>query len=240
MCANVIVAEDDAKQAELVRRYLEREGHAVTVVSDGLAALEQARQGAPDLLVLDVMMPRADGLDVVRILRSEKRELAVLMLTARATEDDLLLGLDLGADDYMTKPYSPRELMARVRTLLRRTRRDGGREDSHVLRVGSLAVDPVRHEVAVEGIGVECTPGEFRLLSAMAAEPERVFTREQLLAELHGFDRYISSRTVDVHIMNLRKKIERAPRRPVRLLTVFGVGYKLMDPQKGAPRAEAR
>ncbi|MFC8225056.1 response regulator transcription factor [Streptomyces sp. NPDC057287] len=242
MCANVIVAEDDAKQAELVRRYLEREGHAVTVVADGLSALEQARQGAPDLLVLDVMMPRADGLDVVRILRAEEREVAVLMLTARATEDDLLLGLDLGADDYMTKPYSPRELMARVRTLLRRTRspRDAGREEGRVLRVGTLAVDPVRHEVAVDGVGVECTPGEFRLLAAMAAEPERVFTREQLLAELHGFDRYISSRTVDVHIMNLRKKIERAPRRPARLLTVFGVGYKLMDPLKGAPRASAR
>ncbi|MEV7302036.1 MULTISPECIES: response regulator transcription factor [Streptomyces] len=245
MCAHVIVAEDDPKQAELVRRYLEREGHAVTVVGDGLAALEQVRQGTPDLLVLDVMMPRADGLDVIRVLRSEARELAVLMLTARSTEDDLLLGLDLGADDYMTKPYSPRELMARVRTLLRRTRRSGrdadpDPADGHVLRVGALAVDPVRHEVAVEGVRVECTPGEFRLLAAMSAEPDRVFAREQLLEELHGFDRYISSRTVDVHIMNLRKKIERAPRRPVRLLTVFGVGYKLTDPAKGAARASAR
>ncbi|WP_405387125.1 response regulator transcription factor [Streptomyces sp. NBC_01102] len=242
MCAHVIVAEDDPKQAELVRRYLEREGHVVTVVGDGLAALEQVRQGTPDLLVLDVMMPRADGLDVVRVLRAEERELAVLMLTARSTEDDLLLGLDLGADDYMTKPYSPRELMARVRTLLRRTRRDADPDpvDGHVLRVGALAVDPVRHEVAVEGVRVECTPGEFRLLAAMAAEPDRVFAREQLLEELHGFDRYISSRTVDVHIMNLRKKIERAPRRPVRLLTVFGVGYKLTDPAKGGARASAR
>lgn len=238
----MIVAEDDPKQAELVRRYLEREGHAVTVVGDGLAALEQVRQGTPDLLVLDVMMPRADGLDVIRVLRAEERELAVLMLTARSTEDDLLLGLDLGADDYMTKPYSPRELMARVRTLLRRTRRDADPDpvDGHVLRVGALAVDPVRHEVAVEGVRVECTPGEFRLLAAMAAEPDRVFSREQLLEELHGFDRYISSRTVDVHIMNLRKKIERAPRRPVRLLTVFGVGYKLTDPAKGGARASAR
>lgn len=239
----MIVAEDDAKQAELVRRYLEREGHAVTVVADGLAALEQVRQGTPDLLVLDVMMPRADGLDVIRVLRSEERELAVLMLTARATEDDLLLGLDLGADDYMTKPYSPRELMARVRTLLRRTHRragEGGPGEGGVLRVGALAVDPVRHEVAADGVRIECTPGEFRLLAAMAAEPDRVFTREQLLAELHGFDRYISSRTVDVHIMNLRKKIEHAPRLPVRLLTVFGVGYKLTDPVKGASRAPGR
>ncbi|MBT2401885.1 response regulator transcription factor [Streptomyces sp. ISL-100] len=239
MCANVIVAEGDAKQAELVRRYLEREGHAVTVVGDGLAALEQVRHHAPDLLVLDVMMPRADGLDVVRVLRAESRELPVLMLTARTTEDDLLLGLDLGADDYMTKPYSPRELMARVRTLLRRTHRSREPADDHVLRVGTLVVDPVRHEVSVGGGHIECTPGEFRILAAMAAEPERVFTRQQLLEELHGFGRYISDRTVDVHVMNLRKKTEPSPRRPVRLLTVFGIGYKLTDPTKGAPRASA-
>src|SRR3954469_14430824 len=117
-----MVAEDDDKQAELVRRYLEREGHAVTVVRDGRQAIEEVRHREPDLLVLDVMMPRTDGLDVVRVLRAEGREVPVLMLTARSTEDDLLLGLDLGADDYMTKPYSPRELMARVRTLLRRAR----------------------------------------------------------------------------------------------------------------------
>ncbi|MFF2852751.1 response regulator transcription factor [Streptomyces sp. NPDC058001] len=229
-----MVAEDDDKQAELVRRYLEREGHSVTVVRDGLAVLEQVRQREPDLLVLDVMMPRADGLDVVRVLRAEERELPVLMLTARTTEDDLLLGLDLGADDYMTKPYSPRELMARVRTLLRRSRRTGRDaepvEPSATLTVGALVVDPDRHEVRIDGEAVECTPGEFRILAAMAAEPDRVFTRQRLLEELHGFDRYISGRTVDVHIMNLRKKVEPAPRSPVRLLTVFGVGYKLTDP----------
>ncbi|MFG2570063.1 response regulator transcription factor [Streptomyces sp. NPDC048567] len=239
MCAHVIVAEDDENQAELLRRYLEREGHRVTVAPDGLAALDAVRHREPDLLVLDVMMPRADGLDVVRVLRAEHRELPVLMLTARTTEDDLLLGLDLGADDYMTKPYSPRELMARVRTLLRRSRRGAGGEpeDAGVLRVGALVVDPVRHVVAVEGRAVECTPGEFRVLAALAAEPDRVFSRQQLLGELHGFDRYISDRTVDVHVMNLRKKIEPAPRRPVRLLTVFGVGYKLTDPAKAAARA---
>ncbi|MFJ4971269.1 response regulator transcription factor [Streptomyces sp. NPDC088755] len=237
MCADVIVAEDDEKQAELVRRYLEREGHAVRIVGDGLAALDAVRHREPDLLVLDVMMPRADGLDVVRVLRAEARELPVLMLTARTTEDDLLLGLDLGADDYMTKPYSPRELMARVRTLLRRTRRPGGGVDDPVLRVGGLAVDPQRHEVTVDGEPVGCTRGEFRILAALAAGPDRVFSRQRLLAELHGFDRYISDRTVDVHVMNLRKKIEPTPRRPVRLLTVFGVGYKLTDPAKAARRA---
>ncbi|MFI1190316.1 response regulator transcription factor [Streptomyces californicus] len=235
-----MVAEDDEKQAELVRRYLEREGHTVRIVGDGLAALDAVRQREPDLLVLDVMMPRADGLDVVRVLRAETRELPVLMLTARSTEDDLLLGLDLGADDYMTKPYSPRELMARVRTLLRRARRSASpapAAEDPVLRVGALVVDPGRHEVSVDGTTVECTPGEFRILAALAAGPDRVFSRQRLLEELHGFDRYISARTVDVHVMNLRKKIERAPRRPERLLTVFGVGYKLTDPAKASRRA---
>ena len=235
-----MVAEDDAKQAELVRRYLEHEGHMVTVVGDGRAALDGVRRAEPDLLVLDVMMPRADGLDVVRILRAECREVPVLILTARSAEDDLLLGLDLGADDYMTKPFSPRELMARVRTLLRRHRRSAGAEpgpvpavDDRALTVGALRIDPDRHEVSVGGTPVVCTPGEFRILAAMATEPDRVFTRERLLAELHGFEKYISDRTVDVHIMHLRKKIERVPRRPARLLTVFGVGYKLTDPDPG-------
>ncbi|WP_225891565.1 response regulator transcription factor [Streptomyces dioscori] len=262
MCANIVVAEDDAKQAELVRRYLEHEGHAVTVVGDGRTALETVRHREPDLVVLDVMMPGADGLDVVRILRAERREVPVLMLTARSTEDDLLLGLDLGADDYMTKPFSPRELTARVRTLLRRNRRApdpapspatvpapapapapaSGPEaapDDEVLTVGALRVDPLRHEVSVAGTPVECTPGEFRLLAAMAAEPGRVFTRARLLDELHGFDKYISGRTVDVHVMNLRKKIERVPRRPARLITVFGVGYKLTDPAKNVRHASS-
>src|SRR4051812_2067990 len=230
VCANIMVAEDDAKQAELVRRYLEHEGHSVTIVGDGRTALDRVRHREPDLLVLDVMMPRADGLDVVRILRAECREVPVLMLTARSTEDDLLLGLDLGADDYMTKPFSPRELTARVRTLLRRNRRGTDpapvpgaapvpapapapepeeAPDEGVLMVGALRIDPARHEVSVAGTPVECTPGEFRILAAMAAEPGRVFTRARLLDELHGFDKYISGRTVDVHIMNLRKKIER-------------------------------
>ncbi|ANW19993.1 response regulator transcription factor [Streptomyces clavuligerus] len=232
-----MIAEDDEKQAELVRRYLEREGHGVTLVRDGRSAIEAVRRCPPELLVLDVMMPGTDGLDVLRVLRAERYELPVLMLTARTTEDDLLLGLDLGADDYMTKPYSPRELMARVRTLLRRTARPAAAPavpaaPSHpagepVLSVGGLVVDPVRHEVTVDGERVECTPGEFRILVAMAAEPGRVFGRQRLLEELHGFARYIGVRTVDVHIMNLRKKIEPVPRKPVRLLTVFGVGYKL-------------
>ena len=158
MCAHVVVAEDDEKQAELVRRYLEREGHTVVVVHDGRAALDEIRRRPPDLLVLDVMMPKVDGLDVCRILRAgpDPTDLPVLMLTARSTEDDLLLGLDLGADDYMTKPFSPRELMARVRTLLRRSARTAGPaqpEPDPVLTVGPLTVDPGRHEVWATGNG---------------------------------------------------------------------------------------
>ena len=219
----MLVAEDDPKQAELLRRYLEREGHTTRLVHDGPAALDEARRKPPDLLLLDVMMPGLDGLAVCRTLRAET-ELPILMLTARSTEDDLLTGLDLGADDYLTKPYSPRELMARIRTLLRRAHRDG---DERVLRIGELTIDPVRHEVRKAGELVACTPGEFSMLAVLAAQPGRVFTRAQLLERTRGFDRYITARTIDVHVMNLRKKLESDPRRPVYLRTVFGVGYKL-------------
>jgi DNA-binding response OmpR family regulator len=228
MCAYVVVAEDDKRQAHEIRHYLEHEGHTAVVVHDGRAALDEVRRRRPDLLVLDVMMPVMDGLDVCRILRRES-ELAVLMLTARTTEEDLLLGLELGADDYLTKPYSPRELMARIRTLLRRAQRTAAPADDPVLRIGALAVDPARHTVDIGGRQVDCTPGEFEILASMAAAPDRVFSRRQLLTRTHGSDNYISERTVDMHILNLRKKLEADPGRPAYLLTVFGVGYKLTD-----------
>ncbi|MFJ8473542.1 response regulator [Kitasatospora sp. NPDC094011] len=237
MRTHVLVAEDDPKQAELIRRYLELEGHTAAVVHDGRAALDEVRRHEPDLLIVDVMMPRVDGLDVCRILRRES-ELPILVLTARSAEDDLLLGLDLGADDYMTKPFSPRELMARVRVLLRRSQRSQVREaEDRVLRVGELTVDPDRHEVRVADALVPCTPGEFDLLSTLAAHPEQVFSRSQLLGGSSGFGHYGSERTIDVHVMNLRRKIEPDPRCPVRLLTVFGVGYKLTDGTGGRRHA---
>lgn len=225
MCAYVLVAEDDEKQAELIRRSLLKEGHTATVVHDGGAALAEVRRRKPDLVVLDLMLPVVDGFGVCRTLRRED-DIPVLMLTARSTEDDVLLGLELGADDYMTKPYSPRELMARIRTVLRRSGRPTT-EQERVIRAAGLTVDPVRHVVHCDGSRVECTPGEYEILRAMTAEPERVFSRRQLLQHTRGIDRASTERAIDVHIMNLRKKIEADPRRPTRLLTVFGVGYKL-------------
>ncbi|MCZ4608934.1 response regulator transcription factor [Streptomyces sp. Lzd4kr] len=226
MCAHVLVAEDDEMQAELIRRSLLSEGHTATVVHDGSAALDAARRLRPDLVVLDLMLPVIDGFGVCRVLRRDD-DIPVLMLTARSAEDDVLLGLELGADDYMTKPYSPRELMARVRTVLRRSGRAAGRREDPVVRAAGIAVDPERHEVRCDGAAVECTPAEFEILLAMVAEPERVFSRRQLLECTRGTDRASTERAVDVHIMNLRRKIEADPRSPARLLTVFGVGYKL-------------
>nr|WP_218889352.1 response regulator transcription factor [Saccharopolyspora hordei] len=227
-----MVAEDDPKQAELIRRYLERDGHRVALVADGRAAIDETRRRRPDLIVLDVMMPKVDGLDVCRVLRAES-DVPIVLLTARSTEDDVLLGLDLGADDYITKPYSPRQLAARVRAILRRVQRvrDRGQQP---LRVGDLVVDEQRHEVTLADAPVDCTPAEFRVLAALAAEPGRAFTRGQLLSQAFGVDKFITERTIDVHVMNLRRKLEPDPRRPVRLLTVYGVGYKLQDCPDGA------
>ncbi|MCZ4123595.1 response regulator transcription factor [Streptomyces sp. H39-S7] len=231
MCAHILVAEDDEMQAELVRRCVEAHGHTATVVHDGRSAVDEVRRSRPDLLVLDVMLPEIDGWGVCRILRPGS-DLPVLMLTARSHEDDLLLGLELGADDYMTKPYSPRELMARIHALLRRVQRPAVAADG-VLWVDTLAVDPARRAVTCAGEPVVCTPGEFEILRALAAEPDRVFTRGQLLECVRGYERAISERAIDVHILNLRKKIELDPRKPARLLTVFGVGYKLTGGRRG-------
>ncbi|MFE9191927.1 response regulator transcription factor [Micromonospora sp. NPDC007208] len=220
----MLLAEDDERQAEALRRYLVAEGHETTVVHDGETALQQARQQEFDLLVLDVMMPKLDGLQVCRTLRQES-DVLMLMLTARSSEDDLLLGLDLGADDYLTKPFSPRELVARIRTLLRRVRTKPQESPAH--RVGRLTVDEPRRTVTADGIPIDCTAGEFAILAAMIRQPGRVFTRTQLLLHTRGIDRESTGRTIDVHVMNLRRKIEANPRRPQLLLTVYGVGYKL-------------
>jgi two-component system, OmpR family, response regulator MtrA len=227
MSAHILVAEDNEMQAEVIRRYLKQAGHSVTLVRDGRSAIDETRRQNPDLVVLDVMMPGADGHEVCRVLRRES-DVLVLMLTARSTEDDLLKGLELGADDYLTKPYSPRELTARVRTLLRRLPRPPDPQDE-LLRVGELVIDRGRRQIRIGDQAIDCTPGEFDILSALAVRPGLVLTRQQLLDHSSSSDRGATERTIDVHIRNLRKKIEDDPSRPARLLTVFGIGYKLGD-----------
>jgi two-component system, OmpR family, alkaline phosphatase synthesis response regulator PhoP len=221
----VLIVEDDALQSELVRRYLEREGHDVTVLADGAEALAEVRRSAPDLLVLDVMLPGVDGLEVCRTLREEHFELPILLLTARSTENDLLLGLELGADDYLAKPYSPRELVARVRALMRRARRTA--PASTVIAVGDLEIDRDRHRATLSDRLLDLTRAEFDLLEEFALHPGIVLSRARLLDRLHGTDRWIGGRTIDTHVKNLRAKIEADPQNPARLVTVYGVGYTL-------------
>ncbi len=223
----ILVAEDDHKQAELIRMYLEQAGYAVLVAHDGRTAIELARQRSPDLMLLDVMMPSVDGLDVCRVLRHES-DVPIIMVPARSTEDDLLLGLDLGADDYITKPFSPRELVARVRTHLRRAPRSATTTGA-LFTTGGLTVDSARHEARLDGQLVELTPKEFSILEALIREPGRAFSRTDLLQEAFGFEYEGLERTVDVHVMNLRRKIEPDAAVPTYVQTVYGVGYRMRD-----------
>ena len=221
----ILVVEDEGKIARLVRDDLEHAGFGVVVAGDGEVALAEARRSRPDLVVLDLGLPGRDGLDVARSLRRTSN-VPIVMLTARGDETDRIVGLELGADDYVVKPFSPKELVARVRAVLRRTEAAGAAE---VLRVADVEVDLPRMRVAVAGRPVELTPTEFQLLAAMVREPGRVFTRGQLLDAVHGvaFESY--ERAVDAHVKNLRKKIEPVPGRPRYLLTVHGVGYRFAD-----------
>ncbi|HET9952192.1 MAG TPA: response regulator transcription factor [Candidatus Eisenbacteria bacterium] len=245
----ILVVEDDPKTAGLVRLYLEHAGYSVSMAGDGVEALRLARlDPAPDLVVLDVMLPKLDGLRVCRELRLGS-DAAVILLTARSTEEDRLEGLDLGADDYVTKPFSPRELVARVRAVLRRRpagrnstrtgdsfvgRSDrsgpGDREGSDRLVSGDVEIDLARRVVRARGRAVELTPREFDLLAALLRQPGRVFTRDDLAVAAFGPDYEASGRTIDVHVKNLRAKIERDPASPSRIVTVFGVGYRLAEP----------
>ena len=226
MTARILVADDDPKHAQLIRLYLEREGHQVLTVGDGRAALDQARARRPDLIVLDIMMPFVDGLDVCRILRAESN-VAILLVTARSSENDMLLGLDIGADDYLAKPVSPRELTARVRALLRRVGAPGVQSSS--LRVGDLEIDAGRFEVRVLGEPVNLTAKEFGILELLAREPGRVFTRGQIIDKTFGFEHDVSERTVDAHVVNLRRKIETNPAEPRYVQTVYGRGYRMAE-----------
>ncbi|HXI45344.1 MAG TPA: response regulator transcription factor [Candidatus Acidoferrales bacterium] len=223
----VLVVDDEPKIVQLARDYLEHAGFAVLTSGDGAAALQLARTRRPDLVVLDLGLPAMDGLDVTKALRAEST-IPIVILTARDDEVDRILGLELGADDYMTKPFSPRELVARVRSVLRRTERVP--EAGARLVVGDLVVDRDRHEVEVTGRSVDLTATEFAIVAALAAQPGRVFTRSQLLDAVHGvaFESY--ERAIDAHVKNIRRKLEPDPHAPRYLLTVHGVGYRIADP----------
>ena len=227
MKPTILVVDDDKKTVDLIRLYLEKDGYRVLTAYDGRQAMDLARRREPGLIILDLMLPRVDGLDVCRILRSESK-VPIIMLTAKTTEEDKLVGLDLGADDYVTKPFSPRELVARVRAVLRRvhTEEDDGPGE---LVFGDMVVDFVRHEARVNGESIHLTPKEFRLLETMAKQPGRVFSRLELLEHAFGFDYGGFERTVDVHVMNLRKKIEPDPAEPTYIQTVYGLGYKFEE-----------
>ncbi|MEZ4662837.1 MAG: response regulator transcription factor [Caldilineaceae bacterium] len=220
----IMVVDDDRKTVELIRLYLEREGYIVITAYDGRQALELIRQRKPDLVVLDLMLPVVSGLDICRILALETR-IPIVMLTAKTTEEDILLGLDLGADDYVTKPFSPRQLVARVRSVLRRAYDTTIRPQGH-LSFGDLQVDPVRHEVRVNGELLPLTPREFKMLETLAREPGRAFTRLELLERVFGYDYKGLERTVDAHIMNLRKKLMCNHDGEEYIQTVYGIGYK--------------
>ena len=226
--ATILVVDDEPRIVQLVRDYLEHGGFTVLTASDGQSALRTVRTGRPDLVVLDLGLPGVNGLDIARTLRREG-ELPIIMLTARADESDKLVGLELGADDYLTKPFSPKELVARVRAVLRRA--EGRRAPSEVVRVGQdVELDESRMEARFEGRRIDLTRTEFQILAAMARQPGRVFTRSQLLDAVRGvaFESY--ERAIDAHVKNIRKKIEPDPRRPRYLLTVFGVGYRFAEP----------
>ncbi len=223
----ILVVDDEPKIAQIARDYLEHAGFAVITAGDGQSALAQARTAKPDLIVLDLGLPEMDGLDVTRTLRRTST-VPIIMLTARVDESDKLVGLELGADDYLTKPFSPKELVARVRVVLRRAEQAAG-TGAEIVRAGDLMLDMPRMKATLAGRAVELTPTEFQLLAALAQQPGRIFTRAQLLDAVRGvaFESY--ERAIDAHIKNIRRKLEPDAHAPRYVLTVYGVGYKFAE-----------
>ncbi len=222
----ILVVDDELKITRLLRDYLQQAGFRVVTAADGPTALMVARAERPDMIVLDLGLPGLDGLDVTRTLRKSS-DVPIIMLTARAEEADRIVGLELGADDYLVKPFSPKELVARVRAVLRRV--DASVETPDLVRAGDLEIDTAKRTVTVDGRAIDLTPTEFELLLQFARSPGRVYTRSQLLDALHGvaFESY--ERAIDAHVKNLRRKLEPDPAHPRYLLTVYGVGYKYAD-----------
>lgn len=219
----ILLVDDEPSIIQLAQMYLERDGFRVESVGDGETALEVVASQSPALIVLDVMLPKLDGFEVCRQLRAKGDAVAILMLTARDEDIDKILGLELGADDYLTKPFNPRELVARVKAILRREQRAS--TDTRPVTVGDLTIDPIRREARLSDHILDLRTQEFDLLLTLAGQPGRVFTREQLLQQAWGFDYYGQTRTVDVHVAHLRKKLDAGA---VKIETVTGVGYKLV------------
>lgn len=225
---DILVVDDEASVVEVVSLYLKREGFRVRQARTGREALRSLAERTPALVVLDLMLPEVDGLEILRQLRADRSvDVPVIMLTARGQEIDRVYGLEMGADDYLTKPFSPIELVARVKAVLRRTRGSGGAgRDEGLISLGHLSIDPAAHTLTVDGEPVELTATEFNLLWFMMNHPRQVFSRTQLLENVWGFSEYVDPSTVTVHIRRLREKIERDPANPQCLVTVWGVGYK--------------
>jgi DNA-binding response OmpR family regulator len=224
---SVLVVEDDATVADVVARYLNLDGFDVVCVGDGQTALRAVDESAPDIVVLDIMLPGMDGLEVCRRLRATSA-VPIIMLTARGDESDRVAGLELGADDYLTKPFSPRELVARINAIIRRSQTSAGTSANHVVAAGDLEVDLGAHEVRRRGRRINLTAKEFELLAFLVTHPRRVFTRDELLEQVWGYT-FGDRSTVTVHVRRLREKIEADPTRPQRVATVWGVGYRF-DP----------
>ena len=222
----VLIVDDEPKIVALARDYLERAGFAVATAYDGKTALASARGDRPDLVVLDLGLPELDGLDVARTLRAES-PVPIVMLTGRTEESDKLVGLEIGADDYVTKPFSPKELVARVRAVLRRSERPVAASD--IVSAGEVTLDIPRMRVTVDERVIELTPTEFQLLATLARDPGRVFTRSQLLDAVHGIAFESYERAIDAHVKNIRRKLEPDPAHPRYLLTVYGVGYRFAE-----------
>jgi DNA-binding response OmpR family regulator len=228
LAATVLIVEDDPDTANLVQLYLRRDGYKVLSAPDGREGLKLAQDAGPDLVVLDLMLPGMDGLEVCRELRRNSN-VPIIMLTARVEEEDRLEGLNLGADDYVTKPFSPRELAARVRAVLRRTARDAAEEGPLRLVVGDITVDLEKRTIQSGEDRVNLTPTEYRLLVLLMREPGRTFSRDQIIDRVFGYDFDGFDRTVDAHVSNLRSKVEADPDKPRYLQTVYGVGYRFGD-----------
>jgi two-component system alkaline phosphatase synthesis response regulator PhoP len=227
----ILVVDDDKEIVRLVKAYLENAGYSVLTAHNGETALHHLRREHPDLLVLDLMLPDRNGWDLTRLIRADDIlvNTPIIMLTARVEDSDKIIGLEIGADDYITKPFNPREVVSRVRALLRRIQRGDGRGTPYILQVGGLILDTGRHELLLNGKPVELTPSEYELLRILMENPGYAFTRDELCEKALGLAYEGLGRTLDSHIKNLRQKIEPDPKKPAYIQTIYGVGYKLIE-----------